>query len=130
VRRTTAVTTGALGTLSLRRRFTNNTGQTLSKLRFRVADLSTWNGRQLFGSQAELRVLDATLEGLSGLEATRLETTPSQSNGGGINAGLVIGGALTLSAPLASGQSVDVEFLLGVMRGGSYQFILVVEGAR
>jgi autotransporter-associated beta strand protein len=129
VRRTTAVTNGALGTLSLRRRFTNNTGQALSKLRFRVADLSTWNGRQVFGSQAELRVLDATLEGLSGLKATKLESTPAQPHGGGINAGLLIDGALTLSSPLGPGQSVDVEFLLGVMRGGTYQFILVVEGA-
>jgi autotransporter-associated beta strand protein len=129
VRRNTAVTNGTLGTLSLRRRFTNNTGQALSKLRFRVADLSTWNSRQIFGGQAELRVLDATLEGLTGLKATKLAATPSQSSGGGINAGLLIDGALTLSSPLASGQSVDVEFLLGVMRGGTYQFILVVEGA-
>ena len=130
VRRNTAVTNGTLGTLSLRRRFTNNTGQALSKLRFRVADLSTWNSRQIFGSQAELRVLDATLEGLSGLKATKLETVPAQPNGGGINAGLLIDGALTLSSPLGPGQSVDVEFLLGVMRGGTYQFILVVEGAQ
>jgi hypothetical protein len=129
VRRSTAVTNGALGTLSLRRRFTNNTGQSLSKLRFRVADLSTWNSRQIFGSQAELRVLDATLEGLSNLKATKLETAPLQTNGGGINAGLLIDGALTLSSPLAAGQSVDVEFLLGVLRGGTYQFILVLEGA-
>jgi autotransporter-associated beta strand protein len=129
VRRTTAVTNGTLGTLSLRRRFTNNTGQALSKLRFRVADLSTWNSRQIFGSQAELRVLDATLEGLSGLKATKLETSPTQPDGGGINTGLVIDGSLTLSSTLASGQSVDVEFLLGVMRGGTYQFVLVVEGA-
>ena len=130
VRRTASVTNGALGTLSLRRRFTNNTGQSLSKLRFRVADLSTWNSRQIFGSQAELRVLDAALEGLSGLRATKLETVPLQPNGGGINAGLVVDGALTLSSPLGPGQSVDVEFLLGVMRGGTYQFILVVEGAQ
>jgi autotransporter-associated beta strand protein len=130
VRRTAAVTNGALGTLSLRRRFTNNTGQALSKLRFRVADLSTWNSRQIFGSQAELRVLDATLEGLSGLKATKLETPPLQPDGGGVNAGLLIDGALTLSSPLASGQSVDVEFLLGVMRGGTYQFVIVVEGAQ
>lgn len=128
LRRTTAVTNGDLGTLSLRRRFTNNTGQALSKLRFRVADLSTWNSRQIFGGQAELRVLDATLEGLSGLKATKLETAPSQPDGGGINAALLIDGALTLSTPLAAGQSVDVEFLLGVERGGTYQFILVVEG--
>lgn len=128
-RRSTAVTNGSLGTLSLRRRFTNSTGQSLSKLRFRVADLSTLNSRQIFGSQAELRVLDATLEGLSGLKATKLEAVPIQPSGGGNNAGLLIDGALTLSAPLASGQSVDVEFLLGVMRGGTFQFIVVVEGA-
>lgn len=129
VRRVTAVTNGTLGTLSLRRRFTNNTGQALSKLRFRVADLSTWNSRQVFGGQAEMRVLDAQLEGLTGLKATRLETVPLQPEGGGINAGLLIDGALSLSSPLASGQSVDVEFLLGVLRGGTYQFIVVVEGA-
>lgn len=130
VRRNAAVTNGALGTLSLRRRFTNNTGQALSKLRFRVADLSTWNSRQIFGSQAELRVLDATLEGLTGLKATKVETAPVQPGGGGVNAGLLIDGALTLSSPLGPGQSVDVEFLLGVERGGTYQFILVVEGAQ
>lgn len=130
VRRTNAVTNGTLGTLSLRRRFTNNTGQALSKLRFRVADLSTWNSRQVFGNQAELRVLDATLEGLTGLKATKLETAPLQPDGGGVNAGLLIDGALTLSSTLGPGQSVDVEFLLGVLRGGTYQFILVVEGAQ
>ena len=84
----------------------------------------------IFGSQAELRVLGATLEGLTGLKATKLETTPSQPDGGGINAGLLIDGALTLSPTLGPGQSVDVEFLLGVLRGGTYQFILVVEGAQ
>ena len=132
VRRTSpAVTNGALGTLSLRRRFTNNTGQALSKLRFRAADLSTWNSRQIFANQAELRLLDATLVGLSGtgLLATGVETPPQQSQGGGVNTGLVVGGSLVLARPLAPGQSVDVEFLLGVMKGGSYQFVVTVEAA-
>jgi chitinase len=124
-----AVTNGDLGTLSLRRRFTNNTGQSLTKLRFRVTDVSTLNSRLVFGSQAEMRVLDAQLTGLTGLKATTVEATPAHALGGGMNMGLVINGSLTLSQPLASGQSVDVEFLLGVMKGGSYQFILVVEAA-
>jgi autotransporter-associated beta strand protein len=126
-----AVTNGSLGTLSLRRRFTNNTGQTLSKLRFRVADVSTWNSRLIFGNQAEMRVLDATLAGLSGtgLLATKVETPPQQLSGGGINTGMVVNGSLTLAQPLAPGQSVDVEFLLGVMKGGSYQFVLTTEAA-
>jgi hypothetical protein len=125
------MTNGSLGTLSLRRRFTNNTGQTLSKLRFRVADVSTWNSRLIFGNQAEMRVLDATLAGLSGtgLLATKVETPPQQFSGGGINTGMVVNGSLTLAQPLAPGQSVDVEFLLGVMKGGSYQFVLTIEAA-
>lgn len=124
-----AVTNGDLGTLSLRRRFTNNTGQTLTKLRFRVTEVPTLNSRLVYGSQAEMRVLDAQLTGLSGLKATTVEATPSHPSGGGVNTGLVVNGSLTLSQPLQNGQSVDVEFLLGVMKGGTYQFILVVEGA-
>jgi hypothetical protein len=126
-----AATNGDLGTLSLRRRFTNNTGQALAKLRFRVTEVPTLNGRLVYGSQAEMRVLDAQLTGLSGsgLKATTVEATPSHPLGGGMNTGLLVNGSLTLSQPLQNGQSVDVEFLLGVMKGGSYQFILVVEGA-
>lgn len=126
-----AVTSGDLGTLSLRRRFTNNTGQALTRLRFRVADVQTLQGRLIYGNQAELRVLDAQLTGLSGsgLKATTVESTPYHPLGGGVNTSLVVGGSLTLTQPLQNGQSVDVEFLLGVMKGGSYQFILVVEAA-
>jgi autotransporter-associated beta strand protein len=132
VRRTSpAVTNGALGTLSLRRRFTNNTAQTISKLRFRVADVSTWNSRLIFGNQAEMRVLDATLVGLSGtgLLATTVETPPQHPDGGGVNTGMAVNGSLTLLQPLAPGQSLDVELLLGVMKGGSYQFVITVEAA-
>jgi hypothetical protein len=124
------VTNGDLGTLSLRRRFTNNTGQSLAKLRFRVTEVPTLNSSQVYGSQAELRVLDAQLTGLSGtgLKATTVEAMPAHSLGGGMNTGLVVNGSLTLSQALQNGQSVDVEFLLGVMKGGTYQFVLVVEG--
>lgn len=126
-----AVTNGDLGTLSLRRRFTNNTGQALNRLRFRVADVQTFRGRLIYGTQAELRLLDAQLTGLSGtgLKAATVEATPSHPLGGGVNTSLVVGGSLILTQPLQNGQSVDVEFLLGVMKGGSYQFILVVEAA-
>jgi hypothetical protein len=125
-----AVPNGNLGTLSLRRRFTNNTGQAVTKLRFRVTEVSTLNSWQVFPNQAEVRLLDATLEGLggTGLLPTTLEA-PSQPNGGGVNTGLLVNNSLTLARPLQAGQSLDVEFLLGVMRGGSYQFIITVEAA-
>ncbi|MET0648731.1 MAG: Calx-beta domain-containing protein, partial [Pyrinomonadaceae bacterium] len=132
VRSLTPVTNGSLGTLSLRRRFTNNTGQSLNRLRFRVVQVTTYNNKQVFPNQAEVRVLDAQLTGLggTGLLATTVETPPAQTSGGGVNTGLVVSGSLVLAQPLAAGQSVDVEFLLGVMRGGSYQFVVVVEGAQ
>jgi hypothetical protein len=124
-----AVPNGSLGTMSLRRRFTNNTGQALSKLRFRVAQVTTLNSKQVFASQADVRILDAMLTGLPGtFKAAVVETPPTQSSGGGAGTGLLVGGSLTLAQPLQNGESVDVEFLLGVMKGGSYQFILVVEG--
>lgn len=132
LRNNTTVSNGSLGTLSLRRRFTNNTGQTLSRLRFRVVQVTTYNSKQLFSNQAEMRLLNAQLAGLggTGLLATTVETPPNQTGGGGVNSGLLVSGSLTLAQPLASGQSVDVEFLLGVMNSGSYQFVVVVEGAQ
>jgi CSLREA domain-containing protein len=130
LRNNTTVSNGSLGTLSLRRRFTNNTGQTLSKLRFRVVQLTTYGSKQLFANQAEVRLLDAQLAGLpNSIKATTVETPPAQTSGGGVNSGLLVSGSLTLAQPLASGQSVDVEFLLGVMQSGSYQFVVVVEAA-
>jgi hypothetical protein len=44
-----------------------------------------------------------------------------------VNASVLVSGSLTLSQPLAPNGAVDVEFLLGVMRGGSYRFIISVE---
>ena len=132
LRSNTTVTNGSLGTLSLRRRFTNNTGQALSRLRFRVVNVTTYQSKQIFANQAEMRLLDAQLTGLggTGLLATSVETPPAQTSGGGVNSGLLVSGSLTLAQPLAAGASVDVEFLLGVMKGGSYQFVVVIEGGQ
>ena len=114
----------------MRRRFKNNTGQTLTRLRFRVTDVQTSNGRVIYGNQAELRVIDAQLVGLggTGLTATTVEA-PAQPGGGGVNTGLLVGGTLTLAQPLQNGQTVDVEFLLGVVKDGKYQYIITIEAA-
>lgn len=130
VRSATPVANGPLGTYSVRRRFRNNTGRTLTKLRFRVADVQTLGARQVYGNQAELRVIDAQLAGLgaAGLKATTVEA-PAQPSGGGVNTGLLVEGSLTLAHPLQAGQTVDVEFLLGVVRDGKFQFVITVEAA-
>ncbi|MBK8305121.1 MAG: hypothetical protein IPK98_17705 [Chloracidobacterium sp.] len=46
VRSTTAVANGALGTISLRRKITNNTGANVTRMRFRIVDLSTLGANQ------------------------------------------------------------------------------------
>jgi hypothetical protein len=131
LRSNTPVTNGTLGTLSLRRKFTNNTGLVLSKLRFRVANVTTYNSRQVYASQADVRLLDAQLAGLpSTMKAATVDLTPAHPLGGGLNTGLVVGGSLTLSQPLQPGQSIDVEILLGVMKSGTYTLVLLVEGAQ
>ena len=121
----------ALGTLSIRRRFVNNTGAPVASLRFRVVEITTLGSPAALGPQADLRILgaaDATARSRDGkqfaLRGATLEEPPAQPSGGGLNSSLT----LDLSAsPLASGSSVDVQFLLGVMREGKYSFAVSVE---
>jgi hypothetical protein len=60
------------------------------------------------------------------MTATTLETPPTQNSGGGLNSSLAVG-TITLATPLQNGQSINVEFLLGVQQTGSFRFFLNVE---
>lgn len=107
VRDFTPVTNGTFGTLSIRRRVTNNTGAPVTRLRFRIIDLSTFPAPN--GTTADLRALTSTdttatnvndavtcgAESLSPpctatVRGTTLEEPPAQANGGGINASLAV----------------------------------------
>ena len=116
-----------MGTLKIRRRFINNTGQTITRLRFRVVDITTLNspGYTPGGSQADIRGLDAvdiivtTTSGNMLVRGTTIEQPPNQPKGGGLNSSLTVtlpGGAL------APGASISVEFHLGVQQSGAYRF--------
>jgi hypothetical protein len=135
VRDLTPVTNGALGTLSVRRRFTNQTGAPITRLRFRVVDITTLNspGYSPGGSQADVRVVDGSDFGITtslGMLTVRGLTieqpTPLlQPNGGGLNSSVTVaipGGAI------ANGASIDVHFLLGVQQGGTFRAFFNVEG--
>jgi hypothetical protein len=120
-----------LGTLSIRRRFTNNTDAPVTRLRFRVVDITTLGSPPAIGARADLRVLgspDATVRVRDGkqfaLRGATLEEPPAQALGGGLNSSLTLD---LSSSPLAPGASVDVQFLLGVMREGKYSFAVNVE---
>lgn len=120
-------TNAAYGTLSIQRRFKNTLGVPVTRLRFRVVDLTTINNRT--AGDADLRVLSSTgavtnsantvvvtVKGLT-LEA------PMQPNGGGLNSTLTV----DLEGGLAPGATIDVQFLLGVQEQGGFSFFVNVE---
>lgn len=135
---TAQVPAGALktfGTISIRRRFTNNTRSGLTRLRFRIVDMTTLNTPAGGAPQADLRALTSgnVIVQVSGggsvsVRSTTLDLTPAQTLGGGLHSTLSAG-TVTLATPLAAGASINVQFLLGVERTGSFRFFINVEAA-
>jgi hypothetical protein len=124
------------GTLDIRRTFTNNTGGNVTRLRFRVIDLTTFPAPS---GIADLRPRTSTTvvvtvdrapcgSGTSNVSVngTTLEQPPSQPNGGGFNSSMSAG-TVTLATPLANGATIDVRFLLGIQQTGSFKFYLNLE---
>jgi hypothetical protein len=60
------------------------------------------------------------------IRGTTLEAPPTQTNGGSYNS-TVSAGVITLAAPLGAGNSVNLQFLLGVQTTGSFRFFVIVE---
>ncbi|MCA1594394.1 MAG: lamin tail domain-containing protein [Acidobacteria bacterium] len=131
------------GTLSIRRRVQNNTGASVTRLRFRIVDISTFpapsgiadlrprtSSNVLVGGIQDATTCTAAAAGSPPCtvtaQGTTLETPPSQPNGGGWNSSMSAG-TVTLATPLANGASVDVQFLLGIQQTGSFKFLINVE---
>lgn len=131
------------GTLSLRRRVVNNTGVNITRLRFRIVEITTFPPAS---GIADLRAISSTAvsagvgdvatciasTGSSAtpctvtVQGTTLEQPPSQPNGGGYNSTFATG-IISTSTPLAPGASINVQFLLGVQMGGTFRFFLDIE---
>ena len=130
------VNNSTFGTLDIRRSIVNNTGGNVTRLRFRVVDLTTFPAPS---GIADLRPRTSTAvvvtvdrppcgSGTSNVtvQGTTLEQPPSQPNGGGFNSSMSAG-VVTLATPLANGATVDVRFLLGIQQTGSFKFFINVE---
>ncbi|MFL6333834.1 MAG: beta strand repeat-containing protein [Pyrinomonadaceae bacterium] len=139
----TSGTNKAFGSLFVRRRVQNNTGATVTRLRFRIVEVTTFPSPG--GGVADLRALTSSSVVISGItdpatcaatgtpttvpcqvtaQATTLEQPPSQPNGGGYNSTL----SVTLPGPgLANNASIDVNFLLGIQQTGTFRFLIIVE---
>ena len=121
----------SFGTLAFRRRVTNTTGVNVSLLRFRIVDLTTYPAP---AGAADLRArssgaVQVLVQGVTRtVQGTTLEQPPAQPAGGGLNTSMRVG-VVTLAQPLAPGASLDVQFLLGVEKTGSFYFYINVEAA-
>jgi hypothetical protein len=140
VRDLTPAANASLGTLSLRRRVTNNTGAPATRLRLRVinitgfpvADPALADVRALSSTDINVTVNDpaqcspnpapcsVTVRG------TTLEQPPTQPGGGGLNSSLSVP-TVTPGTPLAAGASVNIQLLLGIQKNGVFRFFVNVE---
>jgi len=127
--------------LTIRRRLVNNTGQPITRLRFRVISITTFPS----ATTADLRLLTSpdetitdpctgTTRAVKGLKLEQGEAVV-QPNGGGYNSTVSLD-SVTPSNPLPAfddpatpqqENAVDLEFLLGVSAGGDFQVFFVVE---
>jgi hypothetical protein len=140
------VNNSTFGTLDIRKRIINNTGAPVTRLRFRVVDITTF---PVPPGYADLRPRTSTLVVVSGIndaghlpgiqrssdhpctvnvQGTTLEQPPSQPNGGAFNSTLS-SGTVTLALPLAAGASINVRFLLGIQQTGTFKFYVKRRGA-
>jgi hypothetical protein len=139
-----AAQNATFGTLSLRRAFYNNTGAPVTRLRFRVTELTTF---PVPTGTADLRLVtsanavtpDAPYTVLvdrqpcgSGTSLVTVQPTTleqggvGQPNGGGINS-TVAAGTVTLATVLLPGGEINLQFLFGIQQKGNYRFFVMVE---
>jgi uncharacterized repeat protein (TIGR01451 family) len=133
------------GTLSVRRRIANTTGAAITRLRYRVVEITSFPPPN--GSVADVRAISSSSVTVNNINdgatcaatgtpatapctvtvlGTTLEQPPNQTGGGGLNS-TISSGTITLANPLASGASINVQFLLGVQQTGTFRFLIIVE---
>jgi hypothetical protein len=144
-------TNRSFGTMTLRRTFTNDSGLRITRIRFRVVDLTT-NGNTVAG-QADLRLLDSSdqrvptaASATTVARGTLIEQLPGNQSiyGGGFNTSMTLvnqnltnvnnvnaeGLASRVAGicPVNQTCSVNVQFMMGVEREGTFRFIVSLEG--
>ncbi|HEV2863627.1 MAG TPA: lamin tail domain-containing protein [Pyrinomonadaceae bacterium] len=140
MRTTASVTNGFNGTIAFRRTITNTSTSTITRLRFRLVDLSIFPDGNYSGSpNADLRAMTSsvstepnpcgggslTIQGLRLEEASPLAPN-NQPNGGGFNSTLSADGITTIT-PLRPGDTLNVSFLFGIQSKGNARFWFNIE---
>ena len=130
------------GTLSIRIRVTNNTGVPVTRLRFRIIDVTTYPAPTTYAdlrarSSTAVTVLSDPCTGLPRtIQGTTLEQPPAQPFGGGFNSTLSAGTITMTSAlpaednpatPLVVENAYDFQLLFGVQQLGRFKVYVNVE---
>jgi hypothetical protein len=142
--------TSSFGILTFRRRLINNVGQPITRLRFRIVDITTFpsigTGCSVepapAGCVADLRAVPTTGGVISVndpatcapaaapcnaiVQGTTVETPPNQPIGGAVNSTWSAGG-VALTTPLAIGASINLEFVAGVEQTGADRLYVLLE---
>jgi hypothetical protein len=127
--------------LAFRRSFTNNSGSTITRLRFRIIDLTTLNNTDGLSPAADLRAVTSSDTFISptgftnNVFGTTLEQPPTQALGGGLNSSLNVttlpGGGLASTVggncPGGSTCTINVQFVFGIKAGGAFRFFVSTE---
>jgi hypothetical protein len=132
------------GTLSIRRRWVNNTGGNVTTLRFRIIDVTTFPAPSGIADLRPRTSASVVVGGINDggtcaatgapvtppctatVQGTTLETPPAQPNGSGFN-GSLSAGTVTLGTPLANGASINLQFLIGIQQTGNFKIYVNVE---
>ena len=103
---------------------TNNTGAPITRLRFRIYDITTFPSpvgtADLRARTSSNAVVTVTGVGSVTALATTLETPPAQPSSGGLNSSLAAG-TVAMGTPLAPGASIHLNFLFGVQQSGNFR---------
>src|SRR5215471_166392 len=130
------VNNSTFGTVSIRMQWKNISGADITRLRFRIIDLTTFPAPSGF---ADLRPRSSTSvtitadgypcgSGTSSLSVlgTTLESPPSQPNGSGFN-GSLSATSITTGSPLLNNATITTQFLLGIQQTGTARFCIIPE---
>ncbi len=114
-------TNATFGQVIIRRHITNLSTTPVTSLAFRVSDVTT------FPSPSGVSDLRPQTSGGSGSILGTTLTGPSQPNGGGFNSLMTVP-AVSPGSPLNPGESIDVQFQMGVQQDGALRFCAQAAG--
>lgn len=117
------------GTLDFHLKIKNQTAAPITRLRFRIAGLSTFPSPP-GGADLRARTSSDILINVNGnayaCRGTTLETPPLQPNGGGLNSSMSVN-SIYLAQPLAVNDSMFVRLLFGSQQNGNILVSFIAE---